>query len=556
MEELKRLDMLTCAVESKGIDITGTYNDWLTVAFACASVGEAGRSYFHRLSRFYKNYSPANTDQQFTACLKRPPSTSGLAPLFCLCGKFGIIVKDIVRRSSPVSATSVNVVNNIASQESPQNVPTSPPLASFESLVKEASQMLEYITLLSPPPLIEAITVSALVGISSLLPSLRLFYGGREEYCHLYCCLIAPAGTGKGSVNEIRRLLNQTHKKKREEYKARKEEYKNALAIQKKNESVDVQPPPQLVHFIPADVSKAALIKLISDNNGGGIIWESELDTLTAATASEFGHFSDFLRKNFHSEHVSAYRKGEDKLQEIARPHTAIMLTGTPDQMKQLFKSVENGLYSRFLFWLMPANDDFDNPFNFSPRSEEWKFVEDWITLLPDYFPNPVVPVIVPKEIQTQHIKIYTTMSKQYASLIGSDSLALIRRLSLIHLRLASVISALKTVELGVPNVTTLEITPAAWELAKRIAETGAEAAAALMQQLPQQTGEAGKASLRRHRVFSMLPPAFKLENFPPDVSRATAYRYVDLWQKMGLINHDRQKGMYFKTGEVGNGIV
>ena len=44
---------LVGAVEASGIDITPTYSDWLSIAFALVSeLGEDGRSIFQRLSRF------------------------------------------------------------------------------------------------------------------------------------------------------------------------------------------------------------------------------------------------------------------------------------------------------------------------------------------------------------------------------------------------------------------------------------------------------------------------------------------------------------------------
>lgn len=51
------IEIVTQRIEAAGIDITANYQDWLDLGFALAGeLGEAGRSYFQRLSRFYPGY--------------------------------------------------------------------------------------------------------------------------------------------------------------------------------------------------------------------------------------------------------------------------------------------------------------------------------------------------------------------------------------------------------------------------------------------------------------------------------------------------------------------
>ena len=64
-EALPAILALVGAVEASGIDITPTYSDWLTIAFALVSeFGEDGRAIFHRLSRFNPNYDYDDADRQ------------------------------------------------------------------------------------------------------------------------------------------------------------------------------------------------------------------------------------------------------------------------------------------------------------------------------------------------------------------------------------------------------------------------------------------------------------------------------------------------------------
>lgn len=61
-----------------GYDLTGSYYDWVKIGFAIASsYGEAGRQYFHEISKFHPKYKPAETDRQFTICLQPRPARIG-----------------------------------------------------------------------------------------------------------------------------------------------------------------------------------------------------------------------------------------------------------------------------------------------------------------------------------------------------------------------------------------------------------------------------------------------------------------------------------------------
>ena len=58
----------------------------------------------------------------------------------------------------------------------------------------------------------------------------------------------------------------------------------------------------------------------------------------------------------FHHEEVRQHFKIDKEQIVIPHPHVAMLLTGTPEQVVSLIQSTENGLFSRFLFYLM--NDE------------------------------------------------------------------------------------------------------------------------------------------------------------------------------------------------------
>ena len=68
-----RLDIetVTARIEAVAVDIAPNYADWRDLGFALAdALGESGRDYYHRLSRFYSGYTEIETNKQFDNCLK------------------------------------------------------------------------------------------------------------------------------------------------------------------------------------------------------------------------------------------------------------------------------------------------------------------------------------------------------------------------------------------------------------------------------------------------------------------------------------------------------
>lgn len=118
------------------------------------------------------------------------------------------------------------------------------------------------------------------------------------------------------------------------------------------------------------------------DANGTGIIFETEADTISTAIGTDYGHWSDTLRRAFDHDFLSYNRRTEQEYREIKKSYLSILLSGTPAQVKPLIPSVENGLFSRQIFYYMPAihewKDQFDNHDTdmeslFATMGEEWK---------------------------------------------------------------------------------------------------------------------------------------------------------------------------------------
>ena len=77
-------------IESSGIDITSDRTDWRDIGFALSTLGEEGRDLFHRVSRFYPNYDPQETDEQFDSFLRGTGQGITLNSLFKIAKNHGV----------------------------------------------------------------------------------------------------------------------------------------------------------------------------------------------------------------------------------------------------------------------------------------------------------------------------------------------------------------------------------------------------------------------------------------------------------------------------------
>ena len=73
------------------IDMTESYDDWMKIGFALASLGEFGRELFHMVSSVNKKkYNAHETDKKFTALL-RDGNRIGIGTFFHYCHQFGVL---------------------------------------------------------------------------------------------------------------------------------------------------------------------------------------------------------------------------------------------------------------------------------------------------------------------------------------------------------------------------------------------------------------------------------------------------------------------------------
>lgn len=78
-------------IANRGIDVTGSYDDWMKIGAALSSLGESGRQWFHLCSAQNQKYNAAECDRKFNNLL-RSNRRIGIGTFFYLCKNAGLEV--------------------------------------------------------------------------------------------------------------------------------------------------------------------------------------------------------------------------------------------------------------------------------------------------------------------------------------------------------------------------------------------------------------------------------------------------------------------------------
>jgi len=175
----------------------------------------------------------------------------------------------------------------------------------------------------------EVFLISAIGLLSGVLPNVAMIYDGSKIYANLYIAILGRFGSGKGAMKFAKRLLNEI-----EDNMAEGEEL-----------------------VIAANNSKTGILKQFEANNGRGIFYETEAATVDSALKSEHGKFKDVLLCGTHHEELRINRTTEGIKIRIREPKISIVVSSTPVQFSKLIYSIEDGLYSRFLYYFTPKKE-------------------------------------------------------------------------------------------------------------------------------------------------------------------------------------------------------
>ncbi len=273
--------------------------------------------------------------------------------------------------------------------------------------------------------------------LSGLLPNIQGMYDGQMVSANLYVYVLGPYGSGKGGLRYAKDLGLDVHRAKLKE------------TIRAKENRGEGEPePPQLLHFIPANNSKTGFFELLKENLGRGTLFENEGDTLADAIRQDYGNFSDGLRKAFHHESISYYRRTNREFCEIEAPRLSVVLSSTADQLLALIPTAENGLFSRFCFFTLPPEPGFKNVFDKrkSDYGATFKRLGNDMTAVYDFLADQPDPVEFrfTTDQQRRFLEYFQDTKTATQQDVNNDLDGLINRLGLQYFRIAMILTTFR----------------------------------------------------------------------------------------------------------------
>lgn len=560
------VEALVCAVEATDTDITAAYSDWLAIGFALVSeLGEEGRSLFHRLSRFYPGYDVAEADRQYTVCLRDGSREISIATLYHIAKTHGIVV--------PVSSRNrcEEVEENEENEEAGRSKSVKTDTFS-QTVGGQLPDILKRIVADAVSPVdADLLILGSLTVFSACLPNVYGVYDRREVFSNLFLYVTASASAGKGRLSLCRHLAAPLHRELREQYRKSMEKYKQEqlqyVMNKKKGEASEPEEPPFLTLFIPANSTATVVYQTLSQNNGVGLLFETEGDTLANAFNSDLGNYSDGFRKAFHHEMISYLRKKDREYVEITKPKFSAILSGTPEQVFNLIPSAENGLFSRFIFYVMPTEIVWHDMFDASegPTADElFKEIGRDFYQFHKLLGAQPIRFTLQQEQQRRFNAFFSKTQADYAALFGNDIIASVRRLGLIFFRITMILTVLRQMDDGAfplalddGKEALLVCTDADFDTALAMVKVLLQHTVRVFQALPRRTERRFRQDRRQRTESYMqtflaaLPDAFSRSGYlqtaaDMGINEKTAERYIAELCRSGMLEHPAS-GQYVK---------
>ena len=583
MSTADAVEALTVLIERSGIDITANYGDWCNIGFALAQeFGAAGEAFFHRISAFYPNYDPKTASKQYLSCLRHEVPTGKvpvtIATLFHIAKSHGISLpipplRGGGRRSGEFFHTlkeDFSVRNPIAeSAESAEN--SAEPLPTFSQSISDNLPTIMQRIVKSSVSDVDAdiLVLGSLTVMSACIPKVYGMYDGREVFANLFLFVTARASAGKGRLSLCRHLAEPIHQALRDKYDELKTQYEAALAAYAVNRKNTLETPPKeppfLTLFLPANSTSTVVYQVLAQNSGVGLLFETEGDTLANAFKSDLGNYSDGFRKAFHHEMISYLRKKDLEYVELGKPKFSAVLSGTPQQILNLIPDAENGLFSRFIFYVMPTqlvwHDMFVTKDNTTADEKFERIGRDFCTLLKK-LPDGPIQFTLSSAQGVQFNDFFRDTQSRYAAIFGEEIVATVRRLGLIMFRIAMILTVLRHIE-EVPakrkkSLKKMVCTDVDYDTALAVIQVLLQHSAAVFQTLPRRTDHAAALKGRRQlsdavrqKFLAALPDTFDRPTYIQvaaslNIIERTAERYVSDLCKSGHLKHP-SNGQYTK---------
>ena len=364
----------------------------------------------------------------------------------------------------------------------------------------------------------DMLLLGALSVFGGCIHNFKGVYGGKTVHTNVYVFVIAPPASGKGVLIQAKTLAQEYHNKLVEESKKALAAYQSMLDEHKFNQSMDVvnkpEPPvepEQNIFFIPGNSSASAFIERMQQSKQRVMLFETEADTISASLRQDWGSYSEIMRGAFHHESVGINRKGRGGLFEMQQPRLSILISGTPSQLQGLVKSVEDGLFSRIMYYIFqePVQWRDVSPGKDVPNYDVfYKALSLEVLEIIKFHEENETNFHFSKEQWDKHNGYFEMLTKFYGIIYGSNpnSQSVITRMGLIRYRIAMILSALRQYDSKL-HQSDLTCSDLDFELSQQIAETLLHHSFIIMNMLPNKT--VSYQNPAKEKFYKSLPNEF-----------------------------------------------
>jgi hypothetical protein len=401
---------------------------------------------------------------------------------------------------------------------------------------------------------------SALTILSGCFAKVHGEYKQRTYFANLYAFIIAPAASSKGDLTKARQLGMYIHNKLRDKYRSLREQFEIELKLfRKRNKNqtdskyITPKPPKRKLLFMPGNSSSAAVIKQLYESDSNCIICETEADTMSNTLKQDWGGYSDLLRKAFQHESVSYIRKADDEYVEIENPKLSVLLSGTPSQVSGLIPSADDGLFSRFIYYVFAQKAEWQDV---SPKGGEntenyFGSLAEKVSEMAEFLEkHPVKFCLTVKQWEKLNIH-YKEELENSTLLVSEDYTGSVKRLGLITFRIAMTLSIVRNYTTADTN-TQIICDESDFITAIKLTEVYNEHAIYMFNQLPRNNKERLDPNIKR--LYDNLP---KGRDIPRKVlldiannlkiMPRTTDKYLNILSRKGLLSKGSKYGTYKK---------
>jgi len=495
------------------------------------------------------------TEKKYDNCVRHHHDSTRINTFFYLAKEAGI---DLAKKKTQLSRPAEKKENEDPELLEKEDHSFHTPLLPASIYSNLPPWLAQACSLFHPGIERDIFLMSALTVISGCLPNIEGVYFNRSLSAHLYLFITGPSASGKGTMIWARYLAQAIHEDMYKSSLEAKAQYLKDLEVYEnlpKNQRAGLlkpEEPARKMFFIPANSSSSAMTQLLAENDFRGIIFESEADTLSNTAKQDWGDSSDIFRKAFHHENTTMARRTNRETIEITNPHLAICISGTPGQVKKLMPDVENGLFSRFMYYAFQDTRGFLNPFvSHQDLNYHQFFIQKSYEVFHLHEKLKKLPCPLTFKLSEEQANNFTTYFQSLLDknkmLLSQDLDANTKRLGVIAFRLAMVLTSLRMMDKEIGSAFESEILcpEQDFKTAMEITTTLESHAVAVYQHMPKIT-----MSGSRLTFYEKLPLKFNRQDYLSiakdlGIEQPTADKYIRLF-KTKLLDH--QYNEYLKN--------